>query len=213
VVAELHRGTATLKPARRLHLSSSMFALRSAARIAARLPSLALAVLVLGAGVPATAADEAREVEGRALFARGEYQASLDLFSRLYAEKADPVFLRNIGRCHQKLRKPGPAIDAFRDYLRLASVDADERAEVEGFIREMEELRQSERPPTVRAPAIELAIATPTPGPEPSRPITRRWWFWTGVGALVLGAAASAIVLGHRGGGGRPACPPGVQCL
>jgi hypothetical protein len=36
-----------------------------------------------------------------------------------------------------------------------------------------------------------------TPAPEPAA-ITSRWWFWTGVGAAVLGGAAIAIVATRR---------------
>ena len=42
----------------------------------------------------------------------------LELFAKLYAETLQPVYLRNIGRCRQKMREhPDKAIDTFRDYL------------------------------------------------------------------------------------------------
>jgi hypothetical protein len=60
-----------------------------------------------------------------------------------------PVYLRNIGRCHQKMRDPVKAIDAFRDYLgKSKNIAADERTEIEGYIKEMEDLKkQRETPP------------------------------------------------------------------
>jgi len=110
------------------------------------LASLLLALMLAvggGAGVAtAFAAQDPREVEGRALFAKGEYEAAVDLYAKLFAEKGDPIYLRNIGRCNQKLRRPDRAIDAFREYLRRArKLKASEREEIEGFIHEMEELR------------------------------------------------------------------------
>jgi hypothetical protein len=52
-------------------------------------------LLALGAA-PAGAQDDPREVEARALYARGDYDRALETFSRLYAEEADPIYLRNI---------------------------------------------------------------------------------------------------------------------
>ncbi len=131
----------------------------------------------------AFATEDPREVEGRALFAKGEYAAALDLYAKLFAEKGDPIYLRNIGRCNQKLRRPDRAIDAFREYLRRArKLKASERQEVDAFIHEMEELRaqqtaDAERAATAAAAAEasnraagtteEAAAATP-PRSEPA---------------------------------------------
>jgi hypothetical protein len=220
-----------------------------------------LAVLVLaglcvrGAG----AAEDPREVEARVLFAKGDYPRALDVFARLFAEKSDPIYLRNIGRCHQMLKQPDPAIDAFREYLRRAKVRPAERREVEGFIAEMETLRAqtpaAKTAPTVAPAAREEAVApvaTPAPPPEtaapaplptapaptptleqpalapsPSpagpapdaevtarseRPIAARWWFWAGVGAVLLGGAAAALALHDAGKSIRPPCPMPYDC-
>ena len=102
---------------------------------------LVFAVVVLA--TPSRAiAEDAREVEGRAAFSKGDYTRALDIFARLYAENGDPIYLRNIGRCHQKLRHADPAIDAFRDYLRRGhKLKPAEKKEVEGFIAEMQALK------------------------------------------------------------------------
>jgi hypothetical protein len=131
-----------------------------------------------GGGAPARAADDPREVRGRALFAKGEYEAALDVYAELFAEKVDPIYLRNIGRCNQKLRRPAKAIDAFREYLRrVRRIKADEREEIEGFIREMEALqadmdRKAEREKAEREKASggdtpAPAARPPTPSPPP----------------------------------------------
>ena len=62
-------------------------------------------------------ADHATEMKAREDFAAGRYDEALELFAKLYAETLNAVYLRNIGRCHQKLRHPDKAIDAFQDYL------------------------------------------------------------------------------------------------
>ena len=123
-------------------------------------------------------AEDAREVNSRALFAKGEYQSALDIYATLFAEKAEPLYLRNIGRCYQKLRQPERAIDAFREYLRRARVKSTERAEVEGFIHEMEDLQKAQAgavptdPPraAVSRPAETRASQTPSPPPSMALP-------------------------------------------
>src|SRR5688572_24581011 len=107
-----------------------------------------------GAGGPASmlggrqalaASEDPREVKGRALFAQGEYQSALELFAALYAENRDPIYLRNIGRCHQKLRQPTKSIDAFEEYLRRSPrLKPSERQEVEAFIKDMKELKAAQ---------------------------------------------------------------------
>ena len=64
----------------------------------------------------AMAADQ-RELKAREAFAAQRYQDALDLFAKLYAETLHPIYLRNIGRCYQKLGQPVKAIDAFQEYL------------------------------------------------------------------------------------------------
>src|SRR3954471_7010527 len=78
---------------------------------------LATALVVSFAfGGPAFA-DRATELKAREDFAAGRYDEALQLFAELYAETLHPVYLRNIGGCHQNMREPQKAIDASRDSL------------------------------------------------------------------------------------------------
>ena len=89
--------------------------------------------------------DNATEMKAREAFAAGRYDEALDLFAKLYAETLHPVYLRNIGRCHQKMRQPEQAIDKFREYLaKEKKISADERKEIDGYIKEMEALRDEQ---------------------------------------------------------------------
>jgi hypothetical protein len=89
--------------------------------------------------------DKATERTAVEDFAAGRYDQSLELFAKLYADTLNPVYLRNIGRCQQKLRHPDKAIDAFKDYLAKGKkISADERAEINGYIKEMEDLRDKQ---------------------------------------------------------------------
>jgi tetratricopeptide (TPR) repeat protein len=218
--------------------------------------ALIFACSLVGSARVAQAADDRRELEGRALFAKGEYSQALDVFAKLFAEKGDPVYLRNIGRCYQKLRQPEKAIDSFREYLRRSRVKQRERDEIEGFIREMQELQAAQaatpapaltEPAPVRndaaaskagdatpAPVMPLPVAAAPPARAPADgsptlitvrteaapavapaddSLLYRWWFWAGVGAVVAGGVATAIVLGGGSAGSeRPNCPSGVVC-
>ena len=100
-------------------------------------------------------------MKAREAFAAGRYDEALNLFAKLYAETLHPVYLRNIGRCHQKLRQPEQAIDKFHEYLvKEKKISADERKEIDGYIKEMEALRDEQAqqkappPPVVSPPPV-----------------------------------------------------------
>ena len=221
------------------------------------------AVLVMVLALAGTAhADHATEMKARESFAAGRYDEALQTFAKLYAETLNPIYLRNIGRCQQKLKQPDKAIDAFHDYLIKGGkkISADEKAEINGYIKEMEALRdeqaskQQATPPPVVPVAPVQPIQPPQPeGPPPgytaqpagaypgtqgppayppgadqqpsgalvaqpsptqpgsSGPVYTKWWFWTIVGAVVVGGVVTAVVL--SGGTSKPTCPSGVMCL
>jgi hypothetical protein len=209
---------------------------RPSRALAGELPGKENLLTLFGPRLAAAApAKDRREMQAREAYAAGRYQDALEVYVKLYAEKLHPNFLRNIGRCYQNLAEPDKAISAFKEYLRKARrLDRGEREEIDGYIREMEQLKQaraaaSEPPPPppdpqpsrplppaaamdpVPAP-INLQATAPPPEPDPpGPPIYRRWWFWTAVGAAVLGGAA--IVLIARKGGDMPACDAGRSCL
>src|SRR4051812_15262882 len=157
----------------------------------------------------AAAAEHQMELKAREAYAAGRYEEALNLFAKLYAETLHPVYLRNIGRCHQKMREPQKAIDAFKDYLaKSKKIPPDERTEVEGYIKEMEALRDEQAkaalpppPPPVVMPlppapppapvptatASSTLVSQPAPPPSPSSPFYTKWWFWTAVGVVAAG--------------------------
>jgi tetratricopeptide (TPR) repeat protein len=162
------------------------------------------------------AGDKGVEMKARTHFAAGEYKEALDLYARLYAETMHPTYLRNIGRCHQNLGNADKAISSFREYLRKArDLTPEERAEVEGYIKEMEQLKQTNgsstatAPPPPAAPRTEAPPPAAPPPPEPAPalvgtptvtasgtrdddagPFYTRLWFW----GVVAGVAAAGVV-------------------
>jgi hypothetical protein len=186
------------------------------------------------------AAPDKREMQAREDFAAGRYQDALDIFVKLYAEKLHPVYLRNIGRCYQNLGDADKAISAFREYLRKGKgISADERAEVDGYIKEMEDLAArkqgqaappTENPPpvtplpaasaatppsnaTTTTPALTLQASPPPPAaPESSSPFYTRWWFWAIVGGVVVAGVGGMAAGGVFTSHKDAACDPGRIC-
>src|SRR4051794_664364 len=179
-----------------------------------------LAVLTFGPMAIARAAPttDPRELEAREDFATGKYQRALELFARLYAETLHPTYLRNIGRCYQYLGDPDRALISFRDYLHKArNVDPAERREVEGYIEEMEALRQrqvEEARNTAPAPSTRMTAPAPvvregpdTPAREPERRPASHLWLWLLGGVVLVGTAAALGASGVLTRTDRPACP------
>lgn len=159
---------------------------------------LLLALLV------ARAHAEDKEAGARKLYALGRFAEAAEIYAQLYAETLHPTYLRNVGRCYQGMGDADRAVAMFREYLRKAK-DArpEQRAEVEGFIRELESARRP--PPPVAAPPRATAPPAPrkepapppsvlvtAPPPEASPPIYKRWWFWTGLGVIAAGVGIAA---------------------
>lgn len=70
-------------------------------------------------------------------------------------------------------------------------------------------------PPPPPPPAVETAPAatvTATPDAASSEPpIYKKWWLWTAVGVVVVGATIGLVAASS--GGNRPHCPTGYKCL
>ena len=170
-----------------------------------------LCALAFSPGAIAAGYDGA-EMKARTHFAAGEYKEALEIYARLYAETMHPTYLRNIARCHQNLGNPDKAISSFREYLRKAhDLTPDQRKEIEGYIAEMEHLKQSKEksaepaaapppaaPPPAAAPPAETTpplvgpptvTASGTTGDDGGAFYTRAW-FW----GVVAGLAAAGVV-------------------
>jgi hypothetical protein len=172
------------------------------------------------AGAPR--ASKSKEMAARKAFGAGDWGRALELYSDLYAETLHPIYLRNIARCHQRLRNPQKAIDLFQEYLSKYKPDAKERMEIDGYIKEMEALKQEQAPGPAPAPAA-LPPAAPVPVAQshvdltaqpapPAAPVYTRWWFWTAVGGAVAAGVVTAFLVTQKATPTRE-CPSGVVCM
>jgi len=151
------------------------------------------------------------DLQAAHLFQTGKYTDALAIYQRLYAETHHPTYLRNIGRCHQMLRQPQPAIENFQAYLRDArDLQPAEHAEIEGYIADMQRLEVAAAPPASAAPTATVTAPSAAAGSSRSGGIAHRWWFWTGLGALVAAGVITAVAA--SGGKERLPCPGGAVC-
>jgi tetratricopeptide (TPR) repeat protein len=131
---------------------------------------------------------------GERLLARGQAQEAIAEFRRAYELRAEPRYLFDIAEGYRQLGLRDQALFFYQRYL-SAAPDASDRDEVE------EQIAALERPakPAPRAIAPSLAhdvVIVPVSAP---RPIWKRWWFWTAVGAAVVGGTVAAFAVGSRG--------------
>ena len=110
---------------------------------------------------------DAKEALG--LYKEGHYEEAARIFVSLSVAHPDMlVFVRNLGACYYYLRRNDPALSNLRDYLhRKKDITADDRAEVEAWIGELEHFRGQAASPPVAVAAMPVPVAAP-PAPPPS---------------------------------------------
>lgn len=123
------------------------------------------------------------------LFALGRFDEALEQYEKAFDAKPIPDFLFNIGQCYRNLGDYESAIFSFRKFLTL-DPETTRRPAVEQLIDELEakkaqaELLERERKiEESRRPA------------EPKKPVTRKWWFWTGLAALAAAGGGTVYLL------------------
>jgi tetratricopeptide (TPR) repeat protein len=166
-------------------------------------PRCLLALLVVALAARSAAADDAATRNAKRHFERGQklytltkFREALDEYQQAFDARPIPDFLFNIGQCYRNLGDYDAAIFSYKKYL-AAAPDAPNRAQVEQLIVDLQARKDQEdarrlalepRPPPAAAPPA----APPAPAMPASRPFYTQWWFWTGVGALVVGGAGVA---------------------
>jgi len=157
--------------------------------------------------------------EGTQAYNLGEFGRAVDLFKQAYKVKPDPVFLFNIAQSLRLNNQYGEAAFFYKSFLRNMP-QAPNKAEVEGRIKEMEDaeakakadaaekarLEQEEKERKEREERERKNIPDPgdvtiddngrqLPDGDTKKPIYKKWWFWTGVGVVAVGAVAAVVLL------------------
>lgn len=147
---------------------------------------------------PALRAAKRHFQRGEKLYALAKFSEALDEYQEAFDAKPIPEFLFNIGQCYRNLGDYKSAIFSYRKYLKLAP-EAANRERVEQLIRELEDkqdhsdtqrLGLEPRKTVVEAPEPEAA-SEDEPREAPSRPVYKRWWFWTSI--VVVGAGGGVL--------------------
>lgn len=177
--------------------------------------------LALAGGGDLDEKDEGEAKEALRLYKQGSYEEAAKMFARLSVDYPNlPTFERNVGACFYYLKRPGPALSNLHNYLNhKKDITSDDKAVVDRWIEEMEELRANELPSTAaqspsqtrHSPAgLDLSSQSATdPSSASARPYYKRWWFWTGATAIVAGSVATILLLTRTTESNVPATPLG----
>jgi tetratricopeptide (TPR) repeat protein len=177
-------------------------------------PALAVLLAIFACG-PARAQSASPEglarrhyERGTSLYNLGQFEEAIAEYRKGYEQKADPVFLLNIGESYRQLGAQEKALFFYKRYL-SALPDAPNRPQVEEKVASLEQLVAAQQrarspappeplPPQLAAPgAPPLATSAPdlTTAPPPVGPVWHRWWFWAAVGGVVAGGIAVGLLV------------------
>jgi hypothetical protein len=143
---------------------------------------LAVVAAAFAGGARADQIEDPRPRQALTACASGDVARGVAILAELYAETRIPAFVFNQGRCYQQNGQLEPAVQRFREYLRVGGNEpAADLQRAEAYIKEAEEgiargrARANPQPPApspadsdtgasaAPAPTIDLADARPAP--------------------------------------------------
>jgi hypothetical protein len=158
----------------------------------------------------------------------GEVQKGVRLLAELYTASEDPIWIFNQGRCYQQNAQPSLALSRFKEFLRQSKAGPDDEdiRDAHKHIAEIQEDMQrgtgasgaattgESAPSATQASFATGTLTAVPPAPEVAStpPFYQRWWFWTGVGAVVVAGTVTAILVAHGSGDG-PCSGIGPNCV
>ncbi len=193
-------------------------------------------------GAPAKSREELNTLSKAAKKAclLGDVEKGAEILADLYVETNDPTFIYNQGRCFEQNGKNEQAVLRFKEYERKAQGLS--RADLDALRKKIETLEATSAqrpspppgdpaspPPTAASAPPPAAVpepaephatdtlgitqAGPPPEPEPSPPLYKKWWFWTGVGAVVAGGVVTGVLLSRKSAPSSPPCDGAAACV
>lgn len=131
------------------------------------------------------------------LFELQKFDDALEQFQKAYDASPIPDFLYNIGQCQRNLGDYKAAVFSFKRYLKL-DPETERREKLEALIEELE--RKIDEGDAERLALKPTKKQQPDPGPESgSSPVYKKWWFWTGIAIVGVGAGVG-VYLATRSG-------------
>ncbi len=179
---------------------------RAAVAFVATATLIALTLLSPTSATAQTSADEEARAHfeaGRMAFSRGGYESALQSFQRAYELSERSALLYNIGTTLDRLRRDAEAIEAFEQFLE-AQPESEYAEEVRERVRILR--ANADAQPDLSPEAVASSAETDADVPPPverseRQSITKKWWFWTIIGVVVVGAAVGVGVAASGGGG------------
>jgi tetratricopeptide (TPR) repeat protein len=150
---------------------------------------------------PQEAEMQAHRAVGHRLYRLGRYEEAVAAFRRAYEVKADARLLFDIAECYREMGAVDQALFYYDRYL-AGWPDAFDRAEVDDKVAELEAMRGGGAPRTAVAARRRHPLMITEPPPSKARQTPRvwqRWWFWTAIGAVVLGGVGVAVASSGSG--------------
>jgi len=163
----------------------------------------------------AQAREEFRKAQ--AAYNLGDFEEARRAYSEVYRLKPHPALLFNIAQCERQLGNWEKAAFGYRRFMELMPEgtdfgtarallaemeqkqrDEDARAEEQRRLEEAKALAQAEAAAKARREAELLKQPPPLAHPPPvaveeEAPVYKKWWFWTGIGAAVVGGTVIAV--------------------
>lgn len=146
--------------------------------------------------------------KGNKAFSEARYADALTEFTRGYDLSKRPRFLLNMAHTQRKLGQERDALASYRRFL-LTDPRPQDRALAEDMVREIEAVlaqqdaaaasaQQATAAPLVRPaePSAPVVMAPP-PAPAPTPSLVHRWYFWGGLGALVVAGVVTGVIVAN----------------
>lgn len=137
----------------------------------------------------------------------GKFAEAIGEYTQAYDLSGMPIFLFNIGQCYRQLADPEQAAFFYGRYLSAAEQPIPHEEMVRELLAEAQAQLEAQKAqmappppppaaqPQLSAPPAAVAVErAPPPAKPASRPITKRWWFWAGIGAVAAAGATAATL-------------------
>ena len=147
-------------------------------------------------------------------FEEGRFEAALPEFQAAYTQRQMPWLLINIGRTLHRLGRPKDALAQYERYKQAESKSDPETMErLEKYIAQSKALLESSPPPPDPKPDPPPTLV-PNKLPDQngqngqngqttdtaSKPIYKKWWFWTIIGGVVAAGVITGVAVGVSSG-------------
>ncbi|MGC4113523.1 MAG: tetratricopeptide repeat protein [Myxococcales bacterium] len=159
---------------------------------------------------------EAERVAGQKAFEAGDYPRAAELLEKGWELGKQPKVLFTLGECQRKLGNWEKAAFWFGRYLALAPRPIADEEAARTLLSEMQlkaDVEKKATPQIVVAQPAEPVPASALPdAPAPVTPpavekeggVHTQWWFWTVLGAVVVGGAVTGAVVATQQHGKTP---------